>query len=88
MSMNSLTTFASAVLLALLLTACGGNGTEPDAGSSTQAAEEAHEHGPDTHTHEMTPDTAGTYADTSGTFFRDEDSTNADHEHGADTHVH
>jgi hypothetical protein len=36
----------------------------------------------------MGADTAGTYTDTTGAFFSDDDTTDAGHEHGADTHTH
>lgn len=85
---KTLTTFASTALLALSLTACGGNGQAPDAGSSAHNEDGAHEHGSETHTHDMPADTAGTYADTTSAFFSDEDSTDSDHQHGAGTHEH
>jgi hypothetical protein len=88
MSMKTLTTFASTALLALFLTACGGNSSAREAGSSADPEDEAHEHGAGTHTHEMGADTAGTYTDTTGAFFSDDDTTDAGHEHGADTHTH
>jgi hypothetical protein len=88
MRMKTLTTFASTALLALFLTACRGGSQTSDASSSAHAADEAHDHGADTHTHEMAADTAGTYADSTGAFFSGQDSTDDGHAHGADTHVH
>lgn len=88
-------TLASTILLAFTLTACGGNGAEPGESAATaegadhEHAEEAdHEHGVGTHTHEAAADTAGTYADTTGAFFSEDDSAAADHAHGPDTHEH
>lgn len=84
MSTKILTTFASTALLALSLTACGGSSSE----SSAHVEDEAHEHSAETHTHERGADTAGTYTDTTGAFFSDDDTTAAGHEHDAETHTH
>ncbi len=58
-----------AILLIFVVSACG----------------QAHEHGPNSHTHDeaVAPDTAGTYVDSTSVFFGEDD-----HEHGADTHEH
>ncbi len=81
-------TLGAAFCLAFFLTACGGDATETAAPAATEEEDHGHEHGPESHTHDMTADTAGTYADTSGAFFSEEDSTSASHEHGPDSHTH
>ena len=87
---NTILPVLTALLLAVGTAACGGD--EPGAATHTHEGEEAHEHGEDTHTHEaVAADTAGTYVDTTGTFFEDEPEAAPDeeaHEHGEDTHTH
>ena len=75
-------------LSTLLLLIVGLSACQQD---NSHAAGEDHEHGPDTHTHAepMTADTAGTYVDSTASFFdEDEHTADADHEHGPDTHTH
>ena len=88
MKAKTLTTLVSTMLLALFLAACGGNDPAAQEAGTPAAEQEDHEHGEGTHTHEMPADTAGTYADTTGAFFSEEDSAEADHAHGSDTHEH
>lgn len=89
MNIKTLTTLASTMLLAVFMAACGGNDpAAQQAGTPAAAEQEDHEHGEGTHTHEMPADTAGTYADTTGAFFSEEDSADAEHAHGSDTHEH
>ena len=69
-----------------ILAGCGPSGSDGAAAD--------HEHGPDTHTHDapVSADTAGTYVDTTSTFFENEvapaEETQTEHSHGADTHTH
>ncbi len=67
------------VLLMLVFSACGQDHAHVEA--------EAHEHGPDSHTHgeAVATDTAGTYVDSTAAFFGEDDD---DHEHGPETHEH
>lgn len=84
-----------ALFLALGTAACAGDDHEHGADTHTheeaaQAEADDHEHGEGTHTHDaMVADTAGTYVDTTGAFFK-EDTPPAgdDHEHGAESHTH
>lgn len=73
--MQRILTFMMVLLAITLISACGN--------SHTHAEEEAHEHGPETHTHSEVADTAGTYVDSTAAFFGDEG-----HEHGPETHEH
>lgn len=89
--MQRLFTFLITLVFLTLFSACSNN-------SHSHAAEEDHEHGPDTHTHDepVAADTAGTYVDSTSAFFDNEaaegedhhEGEDADHEHGPETHTH
>ena len=89
---KTLPMLASTLLLAFTLTACGDEAdSQVEGGAAAAAAAEAgHEHGADTHTHEVVADTAGTYVDSTGAFFGEGDAAeaDADHVHGPETHEH
>ena len=75
--------------IALLFTVAACSNTTSNTHSHGDGEE--HAHGPDTHTHDdvVAADTAGTYVDSTATFFSDgEGHDSDDHVHGPDTHTH